>query len=147
MAKNGWQKGTFNKMLRNIDKTSNEEILVGVVKRQSHKGDGKPVDMASLYLWQDQGTKNIPKRETLRPAVKNHDFKGDARDLVKSTITGGYISSLTNTGKGMEESVKKEIVDIKTPPLSPVTIKRRGGTTNPLVHTKQLLNSIGSRLK
>jgi hypothetical protein len=136
-------------MLRHIRKINALEIDVGVVEPKTHNSKGAPVSMAALYLWQDQGTKHIPKRETLKPAIeKKMQHRRIAKALVESAVTGGYRDTLRDGGEQLARGVKQQIMRIKSPALKPATIRQRvNGGSNPLVDTGQLLRSIGSKVK
>ena len=146
----GWQTGRFTKMLRHARNASTKVIEVGVVTPQTHTHPkGKDMDMAYLYQTQEEGHGRIPKRPTLRPAVINFNYAKAARMVTLGTVDGTYIEDLKRTGDDLSRSVKKEMMQLKAPPITAFTISRRvnKGTTNPLVDTGQLLKSIGYKIK
>lgn len=146
----GWETGRYKKMLRHARNVSNKVIEVGVVTPQTHKHPkNKDIDMAYLYQIQEEGHGKIPKRPTLRPATKDYNYAKAAKMVVLGTVDGTYIEDLKNAGDELSRKVKKEIMQLKAPPITAFTISRRvnKGTTNPLVDTGQLLKSIGYKIK
>jgi hypothetical protein len=147
MAKIGWG-GNYNKVLRRIDDIGNKTISVGIVRRTQHRGRKGVTSTASIYFWNDQGTRNIPKRETLKPAINAVDYSRHTNELMSKIVTGNHDNVLKSVGVLMVGSIKSHINDIKSPPLSPVTIARRiNGGNNPLVDTRQLINSIDYKIE
>ena len=135
-------------MLRHLRTINALEISVGVAEPKTHTGKGDSVSMADLYHWQDQGTRTIPARETLKPAVRAANKRELTMALVRGAATGGYRDAMREGGESMAKAVKVEIMRIKSPALKPNTIRNRvNGGTNPLVDTGQLIRSIGSVVK
>lgn len=144
MAKAGWG-NNYSKISKLLDDLNGKEISVGIVDRKTHSSGPS---IASIYFWNDQGTRKIPKRETLKPSIENMDFAPSVKVMMSAMVRGSYKARLEGIGKVMRDNVKKEIHAISSPPLSPATIKRRsGGGSNPLVDTKQLINSIDYKVE
>lgn len=109
----------------------------------AHYEDGTPV--AYVAAIQEFGTDRIPARPFMRPAVADHG--GEWIDLMargaKAALDGRYtpeqvLEAVTLQAAG---DVAKKISAVTAPPLSPVTVKRKG-FDKPLVDTGQMLQSV-----
>lgn len=135
-------------MIRHASRLNATELQVGVVERKTHRDKGgKTESTAAIYFWQDNGTRTIPKRETLRPAIRAFNYKTMARNAIRGCVIGNYRQAMQRGGEQVARAVKVEIMRIKSPPLKRSTIEnRQRGGTNPLVDTGQLIRSISSKL-
>ena len=144
-----WQTGRFPRLLRHINNAAGVVIEVGIVEPKTHTRSGRSLSMASLYRIHEEGTKHIPKRPTLRPGVKDKGITlAQVKTLVDGLVTGNYQGAYQQIGKSLAEAVRREIMQIKSPPLKPATIANRvKGGSNPLVDTGQLLRAVGYKVK
>ncbi len=102
-------------------------------------------------------SKHIPARPFMRPTIKEKNaewqtlaFDGSKRIIEKGDIDIGDVLLLI--GARAVGEIQKKISDIQTPPLSPITIKRRlekykdkktiGSLTKPLIDTGYMLATI-----
>lgn len=139
-----WLTGNYNRMLRHATNANQLSIEVGIAKAQTHSTRGKSISTAALYRFHEEGTRTIPKRPTLRPAMQKFKHQKAAKTIVLSLVTGKYQQAYQSVGAELARAVKTEIMQIKSPPLKPSTIANRvNGGSNPLVDTGQLLRQIG----
>lgn len=118
-------------------------VSIGVHEGQ-HRGSDKTV--AQVYAFNEFGTETIPERPTLRPTF--------AKEKIKYRLTLGKI-----VGKAMEEptydihqamgkiglmaqnDLQNAIRTLDAPPNADSTISKKG-SSNPLIDTGQLVNSV-----
>lgn len=94
----------------------------------------------------ENGAKAItPARPFMRPTVaeRGNVWLGYLRDGAKSVLTGGATASQVMELVTMRAAgdVGKAISQVSAPPLSPLTIQRKG-STKPLVDTGQMIQSV-----
>ena len=143
-----WLTGNYNRMLRHVNNANQLSIEVGIVQNQTHTTRGKSISTATLYRFHEEGTRTIPKRATLRPAMQKYKHQKAAKIIAQSLVTGRYQQAYQSVGAELAKAVKTEIMQIKSPPLKPATIANRvNGGSNPLVDTGQLLRQIGHVVK
>jgi hypothetical protein len=103
--------------------------------------DGTPV--ASVAAWQNFGTRRIPPRPFFSNLVNT---RGEAwgRNLERALVMTNYdgAQALSLMGESIKGELAQSIVDTNEPPLSPVTIARKG-FEKPLIDTGHMRNSIG----
>ena len=114
----------------------------------AHYPDGTPV--AYVATIHEFGTGRIPARPFMRPAVADHgrewiDLLGQG---AKAAISGGpspaeVLEAVTLAAAG---NVAEKIQAVTSPPLSPVTIKRKGHD-KPLVDTGQMVQSVTGKVE
>lgn len=138
-------KRSGSKTLNELSKSMKEKgfVEVGVISPKKHTGSDLTV--AEVAVFNEFGTENIPERSFMRSTLKEEKqpIIGLSKGLLKDIVKG---KKDTKTGLGLigeftADAIKLKIVDIKTPPNAPGTIKRKG-SSNPLVDTSQLKNSI-----
>lgn len=114
----------------------------------AHYPDGTPV--AYVATIHEFGTERIPARPFMRPAVADQgrewiDLLGQG---AKAAINGGpspaeVLEAVTLAAAG---NVAEKIQAVTSPPLSPVTIKRKGHD-KPLVDTGQMVQSVTGKVE
>ena len=112
------------------------------------RGRAPVVEMSELVIIgavHEYGSRRVPMRSFLRSAtdenrVRIEQLKGTMVDKIY-TDSASVRQALSVVGEFLTTKVKAKIVAIKTPPLSLATIRRKG-STNPLVDTGQLTQSI-----
>lgn len=118
-------------------------VDVGIIDAGKHADSDLTV--ATIGFAHEFGTATIPERSFIRATTKEK-----RKEIVKlqtkllKKIQSGEISTekaLGLLGAFVAGLISKKIVDIKAPPNAPETIKRKG-SSNPLVDTGQLKNSI-----
>lgn len=118
-------------------------VDVGIIDAGPHpSGD---LNVASIGFAHEFGTAIIPERSFMRSTTKEKK-----KEIVKlqgkllKKVQSGEMSTekaLGLVGAFVAGLMSKKIVDIKSPANSPTTIVRKG-SSNPLVDTGQLKNSI-----
>lgn len=114
----------------------------------AHYADGTPV--AYVATIHEFGTSRIPARPFMRPALENN---GPAwMDLLaqgaKRVAEGGFSARdvLELVALRAAGDVGKAIQAVTAPPLSPVTIKRKGHA-KPLIDTGQMFQSVTGKVE
>jgi len=92
----------------------------------------------------------IPERSFIR-STYNKNIKKVARrftQIAKSISDGNYNvnKKLKLIGLEQEAAIKQTIVDLRSPPNAPSTIKSKG-SSNPLIDTGEMRNKISSELR
>lgn len=111
----------------------------------AHYPDGTPVAYVAAIQELGYPAGNIPPRPMLRPTAeaKRGDWSELAGKLANQVIKGSMAApdALEMLALSAAGDVQQTITAITTPPLSPVTIKRKGHG-KPLVDTGQMLQSV-----
>lgn len=146
--------GGFERLKIAIDDLDNMKLQVGWFEGLSY--DSKtPVAAVAAQNEFGNPLKNIPPRPFMRPTISNNEgdwkklFKSASLDILAGNETADTV--LDKMGQLVSGQVRASIIAVKTPPLSPVTIKQRlriradkktiGLLTKPLVFEGILLNS------
>lgn len=106
--------------------------------------DGTPV--AAIAFWNEFGNGSAPPRPFFRRMIATE--KPTWADKVRAAYqhTGGDVEkTLALMGNDIEGALKQSINDFTSPPLSPVTVKRKG-FDKPLIDTSHMINSTGYRV-
>lgn len=88
-------------------------------------------------------TITIPSRPFFRTAIAQNKQKWV--DMAMKMLQSGQYDAdmvLKKIGKQMQEDIQKSIVDWKEPPNAASTIRKKGGRDNPLIDSRQMLNSV-----
>lgn len=129
---------------------TDKTVLVGIhedagVHKDAKKGE--PIHNALLGAILDQGTDdgNIPARPWLKPGVAsgNEEYKS----IIERVIADGENpeNALELIGVVAVGKVQQFMTELKTPPNSPITIKRKK-SSNPLIDTGNLRQSVTSSI-
>jgi phage gpG-like protein len=118
-------------------------VDVGIIDAGEHpSGD---ITVAGIGFVHEFGTAIIPERSFIRSTIqdKKKELIEFQRKLLKNIIAGKMEvnQALGLIGEFMADAITQKIVAIQTPPNEPATIARKG-SSNPLVDTGQLKNSI-----
>jgi len=118
-------------------------VDVGIIDAGKHpSGD---ITVAGIGFVHEFGTATIPERSFIRSTIKGR--KKDIISLQKGSlkkISNGSINVKTGLGligEFLSAAIKEKIVAINSPPNTPATIAKKG-SSNPLIDTGQLKNSI-----
>ena len=104
-------------------------------------------DMVVIAASNEFGTATIPERSYLRSTIDEgarevaEDLAGALGNYLRDPGRVDLLQRLGLVGEKWVGKVKRKIIDLKLPPNAPSTIARKG-STNPLVDTGRLLNSI-----
>lgn len=103
-----------------------------------------------VHLKKETKTIRIPERSFLRSGYDENidSVSRKAEKLIVDLIESGVDPSLLtdSIGRELRDKIKQKLVDVKSPPLSSFTIKRKG-SSNPLVDGGNLLGSIDYRVE
>lgn len=153
----------FNKLINVAKELKGSFINVGVLGDESNKGvkneDGSSaginmVGLASTHEFGANAGKNgnirIPERSFIRSTIdeRKRRFFGKAFNLHGDILTGRFSvrQALGIMGELIKGNIIQKIVDLKTPPNAPSTIKAKG-SSNPLIDTGRLRQSINYEVK
>lgn len=103
--------------------------------------DGTPVPMVAATNEFGNPANNQPPRPFFRNAIAEHE--GEWQEAMATLIENGGDTrdSLSLLGEIIVDDIKESIRQLESPPLSPVTIARKG-FDKPLIDTSNMLNSV-----
>ena len=103
--------------------------------------DGTPVPMVAATNEFGNPANNQPPRPYFRNAIAEHE--GEWREAMATLIENGGDprDALSLLGEIIVDDIKESIRQLDSPPLSPVTIARKG-FDKPLIDTSNMLNSV-----
>lgn len=125
-------------------------VEVGIIDPGMH-GDG-PFNTAEIGFVHEFGSSDgrIPERSFIRSTLKSDrkDIIKLTKALLKKVLSGAMPlnQALGLMGIDAADRISQKIVEIRTPPNSPQTIAKKG-SSNPLVDTGQLKNSITHKVR
>lgn len=109
--------------------------------------------IATYANMQEYGTRHIPARPFMRKTIEHN-----TRLFLKNTMTGmrkiynghgSVLGLLIQNAKSQDMWMKRMIVQLKKPPNSPSTLRRkrrRGRGSNPLIDSGSMLNAVSSHI-
>lgn len=103
--------------------------------------DGTPVPMVAATNEFGNPANNQPPRPYFRNAIAEHE--GEWQEAMATLIENGGDTRdvLSLLGEIIVDDIKESIRQLDSPPLSPVTIARKG-FDKPLIDTSNMLNSV-----
>lgn len=118
-------------------------VDVGIIDAGQHpSGD---VTVAEIGFIHEFGSGNVPERSFMRSTIQTgkKDIIALQKKLLGQIQAGqiDVIKALGLVGEVFSDMIRQKIVSIRTPPNSPRTIATKG-SSNPLIDTGQLKNSI-----
>lgn len=135
----GWRR-----IKRELKKAAKADVYAGLFEEDVYE-NGQNV--AEVGAYNEYGTSTIPARPFIRPALDN-DFssrvlKTEEKKLLSSMWRGTKTAAKLNEGLAelIVEKIKHNIETLTDPPLSPVTIKKKG-SDKPLIDTGLMLASV-----
>jgi hypothetical protein len=142
----------FKKIKRDLKNFSNSTVLIGIQQGdvthvQSRHGDIQKAGIliANYAAENEFGTRKIPQRSFMRTAFDenlnriNRIIQIQAGRIIDQTIT--VKQALGEIGQAVTGMVQTKIAQIRSPPNSPETIKRKR-STKPLIDFGQMIASI-----
>jgi hypothetical protein len=140
----------WNRIKHDISKLDNAFSKVGfpsdsTLSTTALKEYSDVSEVASVAMFQEFGTKNIPQRPFMSTSFDENKQKIiRAQENVYNDVVDQKISP--NQGLGLlgefgVDLIKKKIIEVKTPPNAPSTIRKKG-SSNPLIDTGQMLQSV-----
>lgn len=134
----------MDKVMDVLDKAAssfeNLQLKVGFLEGATYP-DGRPVPMVAATNEFGNPANNQPPRPFFRNAISNHETEW--QDATASLIENGDETRdvLSLLGEIIVDDIKESIRSLDSPPLSPVTIARKG-FDKPLIDTKNMLDSV-----
>jgi len=118
-------------------------VDVGIIDAGKHiSGD---ITVAGIGYAHEYGTATLPERSFMRSTIhaKKKDIIALQKKLFKQILKGSMKieTGLGLLGEFMSDAITQKIVSITSPPNTPETIEAKG-SSNPLIDTGQLKNSI-----
>lgn len=118
-------------------------VDIGIIDAGEHKsGD---ITVAGIGFIHEFGTDTIRERSFIRSILqgKKKEIISLQKKSLKSILNGNIKieKALGLIGEFTADEIRKKIVAIRTPPNTAETIKKKG-SSNPLIDTAQLKNSI-----
>lgn len=127
------------------------EVTVGVHSddaEHTHAG-GEGLTVGDIATFHEFGTQTVPQRSFIRGWYDESkpEIAAVLRQELLAVVEGrrGVGQAFERAALRFEASVKARIRRHIPPPLSPVTVQRKGSST-PLIDTSQLLNAIRARV-
>lgn len=134
----------MDKVMDVLDKAASSfeslQLKVGFLEGATYP-DGTPVPMVAATNEFGNPANNQPPRPFFRNAISNHETEW--QDATASLIENGDETRdvLSLLGEIIVDDIKESIRSLDSPPLSPVTIARKG-FDKPLIDTKNMLDSV-----
>ncbi|EBG0219399.1 hypothetical protein CWG78_01840 [Salmonella enterica subsp. enterica serovar Halle] len=118
----------------------NLQLKVGFLEGATYP-DGTPVPMVAATNEFGNPANNQPPRPFFRNAIANHE--SEWQEAMANLIENGGDTRdvLSIIGEIIVDDIKGAIRQLDAPPLSPVTIARKG-FDKPLIDTSNMLNSV-----
>ena len=125
------------------------EIAAGVLPKAGKEKNG--ADLVDVAVWNEYGTKNIPKRPFIRIATRDNekDWQGMAAKLAEGVINGtdSLQQGLEKIGNKMEGDIKEVIGDrSRLKANAPATIRKKGSDA-PLKDDAELQQGISFEIR
>ena len=120
------------------------DLVVGIREDAADAtGEDSEVRVGDYATWNEFGA-GVPERSFFRSTVDEHrgDYQDELQDAAVAILDGADpVRGLELLGALVQRDVKRKIVDLDDPPNAPQTITAKG-SSNPLVDTSRMLNSI-----
>ncbi|EJI7099577.1 TPA: hypothetical protein H2V04_000020 [Salmonella enterica] len=123
-----------------VSSFENLQLKVGFLEGATYP-DGTPVPMVAATNEFGNPANNQPPRPFFRNAIANHE--SEWQEAMANLIENGGDTRdvLSIIGEIIVDDIKGSIRQLDSPPLSPVTIARKG-FDKPLIDTSNMLNSV-----
>ncbi len=133
-------------LLQTIDDLSNYSIKVGILGDGTTHGDEEATVLLIATVHEfGLAVQGIPERSFIRAGFDHYrsQIEENAVELLEQVIYKGLpaLTFFDGLGQIMVGFIQTYLTDLDTPPLSPITIKKKG-SSNPLIDTGQLRDSI-----
>ena len=133
----------WKKIVKNFPKFDNTVLKVGIQKDAGENFAGESI--AEYAAKNEYGSRRIPERSFIRSTIdqkRPQIFKLIANEFDKTLkLRISPERALKVVGTYVETEIKKKITALRSPPNSPVTIKRKG-SSNPLIDSGLMRQSI-----
>ena len=139
-------KAALDKIAAKLDKGGT--VKIGFLEGSTDTdGMSLPLKAALNEFGHEHNGVVTPPRPFMRQmvAAKADEWPGAIAGLLKST-NYDVDATLTKTGAGVAKQLKETILDFWDPPLSPVTIAKKG-SDKPLIETGDMINGVSFEVK
>lgn len=136
------------KRIKDVARDYSTKVAVGYFGNQKH--GKRPITVRQIATYHEFGTKRMPKRPFIAPALKKNRM--NYLKLAGKQITPVIRNRQTTTnvwkmlGEQAVSDVRDYIVAGSFAPLAPITAKRKGHSI-PLLDTHQMYSSVTYRVK
>ena len=134
-----------NDLLKQLKRLEKNAVAVGIhADAGAHKeSDGSTV--AEIGFYNEYGTSKIPERSFMRSTLKEKikQYQAELAKVARSAINkpSSVRVNMGKVGQMVSNDIQNKIVSLRTPPNAEITIAKKR-TTNPLIDTGQMVNSI-----
>src|SRR5271156_112418 len=126
--------------------TNAKQVDIGFLENATYP-DGSSVPLVAAINEYGAPSRNQPPRPFFRRMIaeKSPEWPGAIASLLAAN---NYDASVTldKVGAAVKGQLQQSIIDLVSPPLSPVTVKRKG-FDKPLVETSHMLKSVDYKVK
>lgn len=142
-------KNELNKIVEKLDAPM---VTVGIHEDAADPPEGE-INMATLGAVHEFGSDDagIPERPWLQPGFESglKDYEGIMAEGIDEAVTEGVDikKSLHAVGALAIGRVQEYMTNLKTPPNTPQTIKRKKGAANPLIDEGLMRGSVNYKLQ
>lgn len=123
-------------------------VQIGYFDNKQHENSKRAITVRQIATFHEFGTKRMPKRAFIRPALNKNKIGYLA--IIAKHITPILLGKEHNLGVKIGTKAVKDIQDYilqgNFTPIRPITAKRKG-TTIPLIETRQMYDDIDYRIK
>ncbi len=140
---------SFEELKTLTEQMDGVEIVAGVLPTAGKEKEG--ADLVDVAIWNEYGTKNIPKRPFMRIAARDNekDWQGMAAKLAEGVIDGtkGLQQGLEKIGNKMVGDIQEVIGDrSRLKANAPATIRKKGSDA-PLKDDAELQQGISFEIR
>lgn len=147
-------KSAWTKMKKDLLKTSNLEVQVGIVEPTYYGSDNDNLSVAQVWQWQEEGlpAQNIPTRPAIRVGfmapIKKGLYDSYFIESIQRIAEGKstFKQEYTKIGVMAKADLKEAVEQWDSPRNSPVTIELKG-FDNPLIDSGLLYDSIDFKVE
>jgi hypothetical protein len=133
-----------DELLDRIDRIDNAKLSVGILG----DADSEILLRANVNEF-GSPTRNIPERSFIRGAIDKYgkDIGDFSENLIIRYIDGKitFDACMNTIGEYVVGKIQRYMVDLRTPPNAESTIEQKG-SSNPLIDTGQLLDSVSYKV-
>jgi hypothetical protein len=132
-------------LLKQLKRLEKNAVAVGIHADSGSHEESAGATVAEVGFYNEYGTAKIPERSFMRSTLKEKvkQYQAALKKVAKSAINNPS-SARVNMGKVgqiVSNDIQNKIVSLRTPPNAKGTIAKKG-TTNPLIASGQMVNSI-----
>jgi len=133
----------MRRIFSELKKLESAFTLIGIQEGDNPNVEG--ILLSDIAFFNEYGTVNIPERPFMRGWFDSdlQRIKKFAQKLYEKVADGKMTAekALKTLGQWGQDEIRKSILKLKSPPNAPSTIRQKG-SSNPLIDTGQMMNSI-----